>query len=85
MFGRVTPMQSDHKAKGKEQLRHTRSIHKGVKLSCDQCDYKATQKGNLLKHIKAIHEGIKFSCDQCSYMATRKGSLFRHIKSIHCN
>ena len=83
MLGRVVCMQSDYKAKGNKQFRHTSSIHKGVKFSCDQCDYKATQKGNLLSHIKAIHEGIKISCDQCDYKATQKGNLLSHIKAIH--
>ena len=27
-------------------LRHIKSTHEGVKYSCGQCDYKATDKGN---------------------------------------
>ena len=38
-------------------LRHTKSIHEGVKFPCNQSDYKATQRGHLLNHIKSIHEG----------------------------
>ena len=42
---------------------------------CEQCDYKATQKGNLLRHIESIHEGVKCPCEQCDYKATCKESL----------
>ena len=52
-------------------------------LPCEQCDYKATQKGTLLTHIKSNHEGVKYSCEQCDYKATWKRSLFIHIKSFH--
>ena len=63
--------------------RRIKSKHKGVKFPCDQCNYKATQRGHLLRHIKSIHDGVKFPCDQCDYKATQKGDLLRHIKSKH--
>ena len=31
------------------------------KLTCEQCDYKATRKFNLLRHMKSLHEGVKFT------------------------
>ena len=34
-------------------------MHEGVKFPCDKCNFKATQKANLLTHIKSIHEGVK--------------------------
>ena len=37
----------------------------GIKFSCDQCDYKATQKGNVGTHIKFKHKGIENPCGQC--------------------
>ena len=58
-------------------------FQEGVKFPCDQCDYKATQKGDLLKHIKSLHEGVKIPCGQCDYKATEKGHLLRHVKSKH--
>ena len=39
--------------------------HEDVKYLCDQCDYKATLKTNLLTHIKSKHMGVKYPCDQC--------------------
>ena len=59
------------------------SKHQEVKFSCEQCDYKAVQKGHLLTHIKSIHEGVKFPCEQCDYKATQKGNLLKHINSFH--
>ena len=51
-------------------MKHIKTIHDGVKFLCAQCDYKATQKDNLLTHIKTKHEGVKFPCAQCDYKAT---------------
>ena len=51
--------------------------HESVEYPCDQCDYKATLKGNILKHLKSKHEGIKFPCDQCDYKATKKVIYWR--------
>ena len=62
---------------------YIKSIHKGVKFPCYQCDHKATQKADLLRHIKSIHEGIKYPCNQCDYKAARKERLLNHVKSKH--
>ena len=50
---------------------------------CDQCDYKATVKNDLLRHIKSRHEGVKYPCNQCDYKATQNTYLLTHIKSKH--
>ena len=34
---------------------HVESIHEGVRYSCDQCDYRATTKGNLKRHEMSKH------------------------------
>ena len=34
---------------------HVESIHEGVRYPCDQCNYKATEKGNLKKLSKLKH------------------------------
>ena len=65
-------------------MKHLKSKHQGVKYPCDQCDYKATQKGDLLRHLKSIHEGVKYPCGQCDYKATERSSLSRHFKSTRC-
>ena len=65
---------------------------------CDQCNYQATQKNNLIRHGQSKHDGVKYSCsthtkskhmgvkypcDQYSYEASQKGHLSRHTKSKH--
>ena len=57
--------------------------NKGVKFPCDQCDYRATKKCNLLTHINSIHRGFQLLCGQCDYKATQKGHLLTHVKSTH--
>ena len=42
-----------------------KSIHDGVKYSCEYCDCKATEKGSLQKHLKSFHKGVKYSCEYC--------------------
>ena len=42
-----------------------KAVHKITKFPCNQCEYKATEKGNLKKHIMSKHENVK---------ATTKGS-----------
>ena len=37
-------------------LKHYRSKHEGIKYPCNQCDYQATEKGNLQKHIQRKHQ-----------------------------
>ena len=45
---------------GKDHLkRHIESIHGKVTFSCDQCEYKMDQKGNLKIRIDSTHENNK--------------------------
>ena len=60
-----------------------KSIHDGLKYSCEFCDFKATQKRSLPQHVKSIHDGVKHSCEFCDYNATTKKNLQLHAKSIH--
>ena len=34
------------------------SVHEGVIYPCDQCEFKATKKANLLTHFKSKHKGV---------------------------
>ena len=64
-------------------LKHYRSIHKGIKYPCNQCDYQATSQSHLKRHIQSKHECIKYSCNQCDYQALYQGNLQTHILSKH--
>ena len=54
-----------------------------MRYTCDQCDYKVTQKRNLKSHIKSVHENVRYICDQCIYTTMQKTDLKRHIESVH--
>ena len=54
---------------------HKESKHEGVRYSFDQCDYFATEAGNLKKHKRYKHEGICYPCDQCDYVANKASNL----------
>ena len=38
---------------------HIQAKHEGIQLSCDQCEYMASNLVNLTKHIQFIHEGVE--------------------------
>ena len=55
-----------------------------MKYACDQCDYQASQQGNLTKHIKIKHdEHIMYDCNQCDKHYADQKHLRRHIQSVH--
>ena len=64
-------------------LRHKRSKHEGVRYSCNYCDYKATQPGNLKTHKSSVHEGLGYACSYCQYIATKQDNLKRREESVH--
>ena len=51
--------------------------------SCDQCEYQATQKGNLKTHIDSVHEDVQYTSDQCDCKSKWKGDLKKHLESVH--
>ena len=59
---------------------HIKSRHEGKLIPCNQCNYKATHKDDLLTHINSRHEDVEFPCDKCNYKASRREYVLRHIK-----
>jgi len=54
------------------------------RYTCDQCNYKTCQHGNLARHIKGIHDKIKdHACTQCEYKCSQKRDMARHVKGVH--
>ena len=66
-------------------VRHIKAIHEniGLLIQCDQCDYKAKYKADVVNHFKSKHEGLKFPSDQCDFQAGTRQFLSEHFKSIH--
>ena len=53
------------------------------KNPCDQCDYKATNRGTLFTPVKSKHEGVRYPCDQCEFIGSTKSFLHSHKMSKH--
>ena len=51
---------------------------------CEQCEYKTSQRYNLIRHERAVHEKIKDKkCNNCSFATSSTDNLERHIKAVH--
>ena len=50
---------------------------------CNQCDFRANYKCNILNHKRRDHSGYKVLCDQCGYISNQLGNLNRHFKAKH--
>ena len=61
--------------------RHINQVHRLNKYACDQCDYKAGLKGNLVAHKLARHgNGVKhFQCHLCTKAYKWQHVLKRHM------
>jgi Zinc finger, C2H2 type len=69
----------------KQVLRnHVKNVHAENGTSCDWCDAKFANMGNLSIHMKAEHERIYNSyCKFCEQWFSSKHVLDTHIKRIH--
>ena len=45
----------------KIRLKHNKSVHEKIKYPCNQCEYKATEKGHLKTHIELVNEKSQVS------------------------
>ena len=70
-----------HSGQEKHQSKHE---GEGVKYehACNQCDYRATQKGNLTMHIKSKHKDVKFACNLCDFQGSKEAIRY-HLKIKH--
>ena len=55
------------------------TTHEGIWYTCDHCENKVIQKGNIKVHIESKHEGIWYTCDHCEYKVIQKGNIKVHI------
>ena len=59
-----------------------RSVHENLFFECEQCTYKASQKGNLKVHVQVKHCQLKVKCTVCREIV-RNGYLKEHLESNH--
>ena len=60
---------------------HVKSVHKGMKYNCYQCDYTAIQNWRRIRHKQYKHE--EMNCDKCEYKTVAKKNLVRHKRYEH--
>ena len=44
-------------------------MHEGLRYSCDQCVFRATQSNLLKSHIEYVDMGIRYQCKHCDFEA----------------
>jgi len=58
--------------------------HKSKEFLCEECDFKATSRRDVLKHYKSNHsKKPQYKCDMCDFIAVGKDQLRPHIKNTH--
>ena len=62
---------------------HSKSVTKGNKYECKQCDKAFNDSSNLRRHVKSVHKGVKYACNQCDYQSGYQSNLTDHIQSVH--
>ena len=55
----------------------------GERLSCCQCEYKATQASNLTIHKQVKYMKSKLHCVKCDYNCIRPSGLKKHMLTVH--
>ena len=70
--------------------KHTKEVHKGLKVRCDMCDYVAKGARYMARHRLAKHDlptaGFKLlKCDiaGCKFRTTENTSLKIHHQAVH--
>ncbi len=57
---------------------HLNNTH-GVPLTCENCDYAAPTRPDLIRHQNEAHLGIVYlSCSECDFETKNEAELDRH-------
>ena len=68
------------------QPSHTKSVHDGIRYSCNKCNNHYKTEAHLNRHRKYDHggvKGIRYKCTQCDRDYKMKDGLTRHKKEEH--
>ena len=62
---------------------HHKSVHLGIRYTCNKCERKFSTKVGLDAHNDTIHRKLKFSCQICGHQFMRKSSIPKHRQFKH--
>ena len=66
---------------------HIKKVHVSGDLFCDQCDYKALKKNDLISHKYKIHNlprpVVNYTCSKCDFRAEGIKALNKHVNEQH--
>ena len=79
------------KVEGRNEMdKHTKEVHKGLKVRCDMCDYVAKGARYMARHRLAKHDLptagfklLKCDIDGCKFRTTENTSLKIHHQAVH--
>ena len=57
--------------------------HDQKQYKCEQCDFRANLKCNILNHKRRNHSDYKLLCDRCGYMTNDKSNFNHHVRAKH--
>ena len=63
-------------------MKHVRMTDEQIRYSCDQCDYKTTNKEEINRHVRVTHAETRYPCNHCQYKTTKKEELMNHVEII---
>ena len=58
-------------------------VHQYEAYSCEDCDFKASRRSDLVWHKKSKHEGVVYECSNCELKTSRLDNLRWHQKLKH--
>ena len=79
------------KMEGRNEMdKHTKEVHKGLKVRCDMCDYVAKGARYMARHRLAKHDLptagfklLKCEIEGCKFRTTENTSLKIHHQAVH--
>ena len=76
----------DYKAKKGNVKSHTRNVHEGFRINCEQCERKFTQFSELNNHLTKVH-GVQIDkmlrCEECNFTTSLRQVMTGHKNKKH--
>ena len=65
-----------------EMKQHVRRVHENIRrFECEQCEYRAKEKVDLVDHMRTYTGERSFACDICDMCLRQKQQLYKHRRT----